>query len=180
MLAAFTARTTRVSNPDRSPSLRPSPSEPFWSDAFAIGDPPEIITFYRSLRNTSDSSRSQATQFLEHAVRISLTISQEIFEAGYGRFRPNKRGCHSWRWCYRGGWHQSYPPLIRQALYTWQKPMLRMSTENPLITLSCIVKVSRLLHPVGLGPVSQCPSRGYLSQGPYGSSAWWAFTPPTT
>ncbi len=42
-----------------------------------------------------------------------------------------------------------------------------MSTLSPLITLACIVKVTRLLHPVGLGPVPQCPSPGYLSQGPY-------------
>ncbi len=40
----------------------------------------------------------------------------------YGRFRPNNNDCHSWRWCYRGGWHQSYPPLIRQDFYSWQKP----------------------------------------------------------
>ncbi len=60
-----------------------------------------------------------------------------------------------------------------------KKPIQCMSTSDPLITLSCIVKVSRLLHPVGLGPVSQCPSRGSLSQGPYGSVVWWAITPPT-
>ncbi len=53
-----------------------------------------------------------------------------------------------------------------------KKPKLCLSTQDPLITLACIVKVPRLLHPVGLGPVSQCPSRGYLSQGPYGSKAW--------
>ena len=41
--------------------------------------------------------------------------------AGYGRFRPNNRDHHSGRWCYRGGWHQSYPPLILQAIYAWQK-----------------------------------------------------------
>ena len=57
-----------------------------------------------------------------HADRLSLPISQRIYKACYGRFRPNNRDCHSGRWCYRGGWHQSYPPLIRQAFYTWQKP----------------------------------------------------------
>ncbi len=174
------ARTTRVSNPVRSPSFRPSPSDPFWSDAFATGSPPGIITFYRSPWNTSDSSRSRVLQCLLHAVRLSRTISQKIYRTGYGRFRPNNRGYHSWRWCYRGGWHQSYPPLIRQAIYTWQKLMQYISTGDSLITLACIVKVSRLLHPVGLGPVSQCPSPGYHSHGPYGSLAWWSITPPTT
>ncbi len=57
-------------------------------------------------------------------------------------------------------------------ILTQQKPMLCISTWDSLITLACIVKFSYLLHPVGLGPVSQCPSRGSLSQGPYGSLAW--------
>ncbi len=82
-------------------------------------------------------------------MELSPTISQKILQTGYGRFRPNKCGCHSWRWCYRGCWHQSFPPLIRQDIYSWQKPMQYMGTWDSLITLSCIVKVSRLLHPVG-------------------------------
>ncbi len=94
-------------------------------------------------------------------------ISQKIYQTGYGRFRPNNCDCHSWRWCYRGCWHQSFPPLIRQGVYSWQELMQYMSTWDSLITLSCIVKVSRLLRPVGLGSVSQYLSRGYLSQGPY-------------
>ena len=56
-----------------------------------------------------------------HVVELSPTISHKSYSAGYGRFRPNKYGSHSWRRCYRGGWHRSYPPLIRQAFYTWQK-----------------------------------------------------------
>ncbi len=94
-------------------------------------------------------------------------ISQEIYQADYGRFRPSNCDCHLWRWGYRGCWHQSYPPLIRQDVYSWQKLMQYMSTWDTLITLSCIVKFSRLLHPVGLGSVSQDPSPGYHSHGPY-------------
>ncbi len=179
MLTAFTARTTRVSNPFCSPSFRPSQSEPFLSDAFAIGSPPRINPFYRYPRNTSDISRSQALQSTLHADRLCLPISQSIYKACYGRFRPNNRDPHSRRWCYRGGWHQSYPPLIRQAFCTWQKPKYNLSTWNSLLTLARIEKVSRLLHPVGLGPVSQCPSPGSHSHGPYGSSVWWSITPPT-
>ena len=169
MLAAFTARTTGVSNPDRSPGFRPSQSDPFWLAAFATGRPPGIIAFYRSPRNTANPSRSRAWQSSLQAIWLSQMISQGIYQACYGRFRPNKAGSHLWRRCYRGCWHRSYPPLIRQDFYTWQKPMRSMSTRGPLITLSCIVKVSRLLHPVGLGPVSQCPSPGSRSHGPYGS-----------
>ncbi len=180
MLAEFTARTTRVSNPDCSPRFRPSPSELFWSDAFATGSLQGIIAFYCSPKHTSDSSQSQVWQSSLHAALLSRAISQGIYQTGYERFRPNKCDSHLWRWGYRGGWHQSCPPLIRQGLYSWQKLIETTSTWDSLITLSCIVKVSRLLHPVGLGPVSQCPSRGYLSQGPYRSWAWWAITPPTT
>ncbi len=56
-----------------------------------------------------------------HVVGLSPTISQSIYKTGYGRFRPNNCGRHSWRWCYRGGWHQSYPPLILQGIYPWKK-----------------------------------------------------------
>ena len=160
---------TPESNPVCSPSFRSSPSDPFWLGAFATGSPPEIITFYRSLRNTPNPSRSQDKQSPKHAVLLSATISPKTYWSGYERFRPNKYDCHLWRRYYRGGWHPSYPPLIRQAVYTWQKPKQCLSTGSSLIALAYIVKVSRLLHPLGLGPVSQCPSRGYLSQGTYRS-----------
>ena len=167
LLAAFTARTTRVSNPDRSPSFHPSPSDPCWYDAFAIGGPPRIRTFYRSPQHTSYLSRSLVWQCFLHVVQLSWTISQKIYQTGYGCFRPNNNGPHLWRWCYRGCWHQSCPPLILRAIYTRQKPMQCMSTQSSLITLACIVKFSRLLYSVESGPLSQCPPRGYLSQGPY-------------
>ncbi len=60
-------------------------------------------------------------QYSLHAVKLSNTISQRTDMTGYGRFRPNKNGSHSGRWCYRGGWHQSFPSLIRQGVYSWQK-----------------------------------------------------------
>ncbi len=122
MLTAFTARTTRVSNPFCSPSFRSSQSDPFWSDAFAIGSPPWINPFYRYPRNTSNLSRSRVLQCPLRADRLSLPISQKINKTCYERFRPNNRDCHLGRWGYRGGWHQSCPPLIRQAFYAWQKP----------------------------------------------------------
>ena len=158
-----------ISNPVCSPSFRSSPSDPFSLGAFATGSPPEIIAFYRSLRNTPNASRSLDWQYLEHAVLLSATISLKTYRSGYERFRPNKSDCHLWRRCYRGGWHPSYPPLIRQAIYTWQKPRLCLSTESPPIALACIVEVSRLLHPVGLGSVSQYPSPGSRFHGPYRS-----------
>ena len=123
--------------------------------------------FYRSLRNTPNASRSQDKEYLKHAVLLSVTISLKTFLSGYERFRPSNCDCHLWRRCYRGGWHPSYPPLIRQAVYTWQKPNQWLSTWSTPIALACIVKFSRLLHPVGLGSVSKYPSPGYRSHGPY-------------
>src|SRR3989338_9059428 len=135
--------------------------------------------FYRSPENTSDASRSQAMQYSKHADLLSRTISLRTYTAGYERLRPNNRECYLGRWGYRGGWHQSCPPLIRHAIYTWQKPVQSTSTLSDLVTLARSAKVSRLLHPVGLGSVSQSPSGGSLFQGPYRSLVWWAVTPPT-
>ncbi len=59
--------------------------------------------------------------------------------------------------------------LFSKVLTLEKKPMQCISTEDSLITLSRIVKVSYLLHPVGLGSVPQYPSPGYPSQGPYRS-----------
>ena len=72
---------------------------------------------------------------------------------------------------------QPCPPLIPSATYTEEKPE---GTRDGPVTLARIAEVSRLLHPVGLGTVSQFPSPGSRSHGPYGSQAWWAVTPPTT
>ena len=171
-LIALSDGAPSVSNPVCSPSFRSSPSNPFSLDAFATGGPPEIITFYRSLRNTPNASRFQDQQYLKHVVLLSVTISLKTYWSGYERFRPNNCDCNLWRGCYRGGWHPSYPPLIRQAIYTWQKPMQSMSTRSSLIALAYIVKFSRLLHPVGLGSVSQYPSPGNRSHGPHWSKVW--------
>jgi hypothetical protein len=42
---------------------------------------------------------------------------------------------------------------------------------NPIV-LTYSVEFSRLLRPVGPGPLSQCPSPGYHSHGPYRSKVW--------
>ncbi len=53
---------------------------------------------------------------------LSIEISQKTCQTGYRRFRPNNSGYHLWGTCYRGGWHVSCPPLIRQTVWVWQKP----------------------------------------------------------
>ncbi len=91
LLAEFTAGTTRVSNPDRSPSFRPSPSNSCWSGAFATGSLQWIIAFYRSPSNTPDPSRFRVMQSSPRADELGPSISQGIYKTGYGRFRPNMR-----------------------------------------------------------------------------------------
>ena len=117
----FTARTTWVSNPLCAPSLHPSLSDPFSQRAFAIVSPYRINTFYRYPVCTHCVSRSLAMQYLLHAPFLRNGISQETYKTSYGCFRPNKCGCDLNRWYYRGGWHQSFPVLIRQTIYIWQK-----------------------------------------------------------
>ena len=58
--------------------------------------------------------------------------------------------------------------------------LLKKYTLARFVTLARIAKDSYLLHPVGLGIVSQIPSQGLSAKSPYGSQAWWAITPPTT
>ena len=65
-------------------------------------------------------------------------------------------------------------------LFAFGKSSSMRSTLVRSVTLSCIAEYSQLLHPVGLGVVSQTPSQGLSAKSPYGSSAWWAVTPPTT
>ena len=120
----FTARTTGVSNPFRAPSLHPLLSEPFSWDAFAVESPSKINVFYHYFERTSHAYRSLALQYLLRARHSRCRISQETYIASYGYFRPNKDGCDLDREDYRGGWHSSYPVLIRQTFCIWQKLLI--------------------------------------------------------
>ncbi len=154
LLAEFTARTTRVSNPDRSPSFRSSPSDPYRLGAFATGSLLGIIAFYRSPKNTPNPFRSLVIKCLLQSVKLGLPISQKIFMTGYERFRPNNSGSHSWRWCYRGCWHQSCPPLIRRDIYSWQKPNIVEHSESPYHTF---------VHCKGFAPAAPRRARSSVS-----------------
>ena len=63
---SFTARTTRVSKPVRSPRLRASASVHGQASAFATGVLPEIYRFHPSSRNSDAPSCTQALQFQAH------------------------------------------------------------------------------------------------------------------
>ena len=121
----FTARTTWVSNPFCAPSLHPSLSDPSSQDAFAIVSPIKINVFYHYLDCTSCAFRSQALQYLLHALHLRCRISQKTYRTSYGCFRPNNCGCDSDRWDYRGGWHQSCPVLIHMLFCSIQKFLIK-------------------------------------------------------
>ncbi len=131
-----------------------------------------MIGFHPYPRSTSGLSRPRAKQFPWHASWLSHEISPRTCKVDYERFKPNNNGHHSSCCCYRGGWQQSCPALIPKALYTSEKQMQCTRTRDPLVAISRIAKVSRLLRPVGPGSVSQDPSPGYRSHGPYRSWAW--------
>ena len=61
--ASFTARTTRVSNPVRSPRLRASASAVRSQPAFAIGVLPDIYRFHPYTWNSGCATAAQAQQF---------------------------------------------------------------------------------------------------------------------
>ncbi len=50
--SSFTARTTGVSNPVRSPGFRTSASVASQDTAFAFGIPPDLYAFHHSTRNS--------------------------------------------------------------------------------------------------------------------------------
>jgi hypothetical protein len=52
-------------------------------------------------------------------------------------------------------------------LFTVEKSFSKRNTLVYFITLSSIVKFPQLLHPVGLGIVSQIPSQGLSAKSPY-------------
>ena len=52
-------------------------------------------------------------------------------------------------------------------LFTVDKSFSKRNTLVYFITLSSIVKFPQLLHPVGLGIVSQIPSQGLSAKSPY-------------
>ena len=98
---------------------------------------------------------------------LSTLIYPRMYQTGYGRFRPNNNDDHLGLRYYRGGWHRYFPPLLLDLFRVNSEPRKNGDNWSSLITISRIVKFSRLLHPVGSGFVSQNPSPGYVSQHPY-------------
>ena len=63
-------------------------------------------------------------------------ILHKTYQTSYECFRPSKMERHLGRWYYRGGWHQSFPALIRLAFYTRQK-FLKKEKHSRLLSHAC-------------------------------------------
>ena len=103
--SSFTAWTTRVSNPVRSPRFRSSASVPAQSAAFAVGVPPDICAFHRYTRNSTLLYRTPVTAVSSGLLRLSLKFSHPTYRTAYELFTPNKSGQRLLPTCYRGCWH---------------------------------------------------------------------------
>ncbi len=102
---SFTARTTGVSNPVRSPGFRPSASVTVQRAAFATGVPMHIYAFHRYLHRSALPSGTQAKQYRTHSPELSPGLSRTTYPAAYGRFTPSNSGQRSLPTYYRGCWH---------------------------------------------------------------------------
>ena len=101
----FTARTTRVSNPVRSPRSRASASVPAQKAAFATGVPPDICAFHRYTGNSKLPYRTPVTAVSGGASTLSVEISHLTYRTAYELFTPNESGQRSPPTYHRGCWH---------------------------------------------------------------------------
>ncbi len=102
---SFTAWTTRVSNPVRSPRFRASASVMSQYSAFAIGVLRNIYAFHRYTTHFQiprTYSRSTVSMAL---LRLSRNISPLTYKPAYAPFKPNKSGQRLHPPYYRGCWH---------------------------------------------------------------------------
>jgi len=102
---SFTARTTRVSNPVRSPRFRVSASVQAQSAAFAMGVLPDLYAFHRYTRNSTLLCLPPDEQSPRHCMGLSPNLSPQAYPPAYTRFTPNKFGQRSPPPYYRGCWH---------------------------------------------------------------------------
>ena len=117
---------------------------------------------------------------------LSPCISLPTYRPACAPFTPSNSGQRLPPTFYRGCWHvvsrgfllgyRHYRP--RRQEFTTRRPS--SSTRRRCIRVSPIVQYSPLLPPVGVWAVSQSQCGRSPSQAGYGSSPWWAVTPPTS
>ncbi len=118
--------------------------------------------------------------------RLSPGLSLLTYQTAYARFTPSKSEQRLPPSYYRGCWHEVSRGFFfpyrhyrqGQKSFTTRRPS--SLTRHGWIRLSPIVQYSPLLPPVGVWTVFQFQCGWSSSQTSYRSSAWWAFTSPTT
>ena len=103
---SFTAWTTRVSNPVRSPRFRASASDSspagrlrLWCSSGSLRIPPLHREFYLPLLHSS-------LTVPDAVPRLSPGLSQPAYQAAYTRFTPNNSEQRLHPLYYRGCWHR--------------------------------------------------------------------------
>ncbi len=149
------------------PSFRPSPSGAFQPSASATGGPPGIIGFRPPYppRSTLGLSRppKPGSTFPPSPPRVEPGGDFRARLAGPATgalgpvITPTTRGAGITA---AADTRLAPPAYSPPAFYTGgEKLPSSGSTRGNPVAVSCIAEVSRLLHPIGPGPLSQCPSR---------------------
>src|SRR5947208_5976638 len=87
-----TARTTRVSNPVRSPSFRASASGTAQQVAFATGVPSDICAFHRYTASSTCLYRPQVNAVSDARSQLSRDFSHPTCVTAYAPFTPSESG----------------------------------------------------------------------------------------
>jgi hypothetical protein len=102
---AFTAWTTGVSNPVRSPRFRASASVVGQEAAFATGVRPGLYGFHPYSGTSASLSDTPSTAVSCVIPRLSRGLSHRTRGAAYAPFTPSNSGQRSPPTSYRGCWH---------------------------------------------------------------------------
>ena len=164
----FTAWTTRVSNPFCSPRFRLSASEKTQVAAYAFDVLGGINAFHRYATNSATPYLSQSSQYFQLFPDWVGGFNQKLKKTPTELFTPNKSGQRLHPTYYRCCWHVVCRCYFQK--FTTRKPS--SFVRRRCVRLSPIAQDSRLLPPVGVGPVSQCPCGWPTSQSSYPSKPW--------
>ena len=190
--SSFTAWTTRVSNPVRSPRFRASASVTTWKAAFAIGVLRDIYAFHRYTSHSAFLCRTPVSQFQRQDGVEPRIFTADLTSPPAHPLNPiNPDNARILRITAAAGTElaDAFSPgtLILPSMAPLLPGKRGLQSVGPSsltrlgwFRLSPIDQYSSLLPPVGVWSVSQYQCGGPSSQNPYASSPWWAVAPPTS
>ena len=168
--SSFTARTTGVSNPVRSPGFRASASEEVQHAAFATGVPSDINAFHRSTGSSVRPYLPRASQYRRHFSGWAERFHPRLAKPPTRPLSPViPNNVRTVRLTAAAGTNLARPycGLINLSAFS---PLSRFTTRRPSsrtrrrsFRLAPIDEDPRLQPPVGVWPVSQCQWRGSCS-----------------